>query len=290
MAFEFDWVDAFANSVFGGNGCAVVHGGASLPDDVCTAYVRETSLVECTFTGPSDVADIRVRYFLASREIPFAGHPTVATVVAMRRRGMIADGPLVLETAAGLVPVEVQGDHVTMTQIAPVFGAVADAGLVAAVGGLSASDIAHPPQIVSTGLPFCITVVKDRATLEKVSFNLDALGAYAQALGHDSTDIMEPFWVCLERATNEGDTFSRLLMAPPNPPEDPFTGSATGCMAAYLWAHGLIAAPEFTAEQGHGLGRPGQAQVEVLGPRDAISGVKVSGQGALVMSGEVYLG
>lgn len=96
--------------------------------------------------------------------------------------------------------------------------------------------------------------------------------------------------MCLEGATNEGDTFSRLLMAPPSPPEDPFTGSATGCMAAYLWAHGLIAAPEFTAEQGHGLGRPGQAQVEVLGPRDAISGVKVSGQGALVMSGEVYLG
>ncbi|MGJ8595741.1 PhzF family phenazine biosynthesis protein [Sulfitobacter sp.] len=290
MAFEFDWVDAFTTCVFGGNGCAVVHGGAVLSDDVCMAYVRETSLVECTFTGPSDVADIRVRYFLASREIPFAGHPTVATVVAMRRRGMIGDGPLVLETGAGLVPVEVQGDRVTMTQIAPVFGDVADAGLVAAVGGLDASDIIHPPQIVSTGLPFCITVVKDRATLDRVVFNVEALGAFARALGHESTDIMEPFWVCLEGASDDGDTFSRLLLAPPSPLEDPFTGSATGCMAAYLWAHGLIDAPTFIAEQGHGMGRPGQAQVEVLGPREAISGVKVSGQGALVMSGEVYLG
>ena len=290
MAFEFDWVDAFTDRVFGGNGCAVVHDGAGLTDDVCMAYVRETSLVECTFTGPSDVADIRVRYFLASREIPFAGHPTVATVVAMRRRGMIGDGPLVLETEAGLVPVEVQGDRVTMTQIAPVFGAVADAGLVAAVGGIAASDIIHPPQIVSTGLPFCITVLKDRATLERVALNVDALADYARGLGHDSTDIMEPFWVCLEGATDLGDTFGRLLMAPPSPPEDPFTGSATGCMASYLWAHGLIDAPVFTAEQGHGLGRPGQAQVEVLGPRDAITGVKVSGQGALVMSGKVFLG
>lgn len=290
MAFEFDWVDAFTDSVFGGNGCAVVHGGAGLSDDVCMAYVRETSLVECTFTGPSDVADIRVRYFLASREIPFAGHPTVATVVAMRRRGMIDDGPLVLETGAGLVPVVVKGDHVTMTQNAPVFGAVADAGLVAAVGGLEAADIIHPPQLVSTGLPFCITVVKDRATLERVKLNVDALDAYAAAMGHKSTDIMEPFWVCLEGATDAGDTFSRLLIAPPSPPEDPFTGSATGCMAAYLWAHGLIEGPTFTAEQGHGLGRPGQAQVEVVGARDAISGVKVSGQGALVMSGQVYFG
>lgn len=65
--FEFDWVDAFSDRAFGGNGCAVVHGGAVLSQDVCMAFVRETSLVECTFTGPSDVADIRVRYFLASR-------------------------------------------------------------------------------------------------------------------------------------------------------------------------------------------------------------------------------
>jgi PhzF family phenazine biosynthesis protein len=289
MAFEFDWVDAFTQTVFGGNGCAVVHGGASLSDAVCMAYVRETSLVECTFTGPSDVADVRVRYFLASREIPFAGHPTIATVVAMRRRGMIADGPLVLETAAGLVPVDVAGDLVTMTQIAPDFGLKVDPERVAAVGSISASDIIHPPQIVSTGLPFCITVVKNRAVLEKVTLNLEALAAYAEALGHASTDIMEPFWVCLEGATEAGTTFSRLLMAKPSPAEDPFTGSATGCMAAYLWAQGLIEGPNFIAEQGHGLGRPGQARVEVLGPSTAISGVKVSGSGALVMSGAAYL-
>ena len=289
MVFEFDWVDAFSNEVFGGNGCAVVHGGAALPDAVCMAYVRETSLVECTFTGPSDVADIRVRYFLASREIPFAGHPTVATVVAMRRRGLIADGPLVLETAAGLVPVEVQGDRVTMTQIAPVFGPQVDAAVVAAVGGIAAADIIHPPQIVSTGLPFCITVVRDRATLERLRLDPDRLAAYGAALGQEGTDMMEPFWVTLQGATAAGDTFARLLLAPPSPSEDPFTGSATGCMAAYLWAQGLIETPRFVAEQGHGMGRPGRAQVEVLGPRDAITGVKVSGQGALVMSGQAYL-
>jgi PhzF family phenazine biosynthesis protein len=86
MTIEFDWVDAFSDRPFGGNGCAVLHGAAGLGDKTCMAVVRETSLVECTFTGPSDVADIRVRYFLASREIPFAGHPTIATVAAMRHR------------------------------------------------------------------------------------------------------------------------------------------------------------------------------------------------------------
>ena len=56
-------------------------------------------------------------------------------------------------------------------------------------------------------------------------------------------------------------------------------------MASYLWAEGLIEAPHFVAEQGHGMGRPGQATVEVLGPRDDISGVRVGGQGYVLMRG-----
>ncbi|QUJ75511.1 PhzF family phenazine biosynthesis protein [Sulfitobacter albidus] len=288
MPFEFDWIDAFADRAFGGNGCAVVHGGAVLSAETCMAFVRETSLVECTFTGPSQVADVRVRYFLASREIPFAGHPTVATVAAMRARGQVGDGALTLETGAGIVPVDVAGDRITMTQIAPQFGPQVDPALVAAVGGIDAGDIVHPPRVVSTGLPFCITVLRDRATLDRLRLDADALASYAAAVGSD-TDLMEPFWVTLEGATEAGDTFSRLLMAPPSPPEDPFTGSATGAMAAYLWSEGLIDSPEFVAEQGHGLGRPGQAQVAVQGPRDAITGVRVSGQGARVMSGTLHL-
>lgn len=289
MDFDFDWVDAFSGTAFGGNGCAVVHGGAGLPEAVCMAYVRETSLVECTFTGPSDTADLRVRYFLASREIPFAGHPTVATVMAMRVRGLIPDGALTLETGAGLVPVEVSGRTVKMTQIAPRFGPQVPADIVAPVAGLAADDIVAAPQVVSTGLPFCITVLKDRSALERARLDVAALAALGAHLQQPDINMLEPFWVTCAGATPAGDTYSRLLLAPPSPPEDPFTGSATGAMAAYLWHHGLIDQPVFTAEQGHGMGRPGQAQVRVLGPREAISGVEVSGQGTIVMSGTVHL-
>jgi PhzF family phenazine biosynthesis protein len=289
VMFDVDWVDAFSDVAFGGNGCAVVHDGAGLGDDTCMAFVRETSLVECTFTGPSDEADIRVRYFLASREIPFAGHPTVATVAAMRHRGLIGDGALTLETGAGIIPVEVTGNEVKMTQIAPTFGARPPIEMVAAVGGIPADAIVHPPRVVSTGLPFCVTVVKDRETLQGIALDMDAFGAYLEHLGVHGRDVMEPFWVTLEGATADGDTFARLLLAPPSPPEDPFTGSATGAMAAYLWSEGLIDQPVFVAEQGHGLGRPGQAGVKVLGPPDAITGVEVSGKAHVLMSGTLRL-
>ncbi|WP_436397974.1 PhzF family phenazine biosynthesis protein [Roseobacter sp. S98] len=287
MQFDFDWVDAFSEVPFGGNGCAVVHEGAGLPDDMCMAYVRETSLVECTFTGPSEVADLRVRYFLASREIPFAGHPTVATVVALRARGLIGDGDLVLETLAGNVPVSVQGNRVRMTQIAPQFGDDVPADIVAAVGGIASQDIIAPPRIVSTGLPFCITLLKNRAVLDSLQMDAQALRRFADHLGQPGVDMMEPFWVTLQDTPPGSDTMSRLLIAPPSPPEDPFTGSATGAMAAYLWAGGHIPGPEFTAAQGDGMGRPGRAQVRVLGEPTAISGVEVSGSGAVVMSGQV---
>jgi len=119
--------------------------------------------------------------------------------------------------------------------------------------------------------------------------DLEKLDQFRRDSGTTRADLMEPFLVTLGGITEAGDTFSRLLLAPPSLPEDPFTGSATGCMGAYLWKHALIESPRFTAEQGHWLGRPGQGQVEVLGPPDAITGIKVGGRGRVLMCGELQL-
>ena len=280
---------AFSDRAFGGNGCAVVHGGAGLDTATCTAFVRETSLVECTFTGPSDVADIQVQYYLASREIPFAGHPTIATVAAMRARGLIDGDSLTLETGAGLVPIRLDGDRIVMTQVAPQFGALPDVALVAEAAGVPPEAILGQPQVVSTGLPFCITVLTDHTHLRAARLDVEALERLAVASGYSGTDMMEPFLVTLTGASPQGDTFSRLLLAPPSPPEDPFTGSATGAMAAYLWRNGLMSKDRFVAEQGHWMGRPGQAHVRRVGPPEAMTGIEVAGQGYVLMQGEVFL-
>ncbi len=290
--FPFDWVDAFTDQPFGGNGCAVVHDDGALPVETCLSFTRETGLVECTFVGPSDVADAKVRYFLAEREIPFAGHPTIASVASLLERGVLRPGSVKLETGAGVVAIEIgEGDLplITMTQNAPVFGEEVDPDLVATVVSLDASDIIAPPQVVSTGLPFCVTLLRDHAALRRAKLDVAALGRFREAIRFEDADVMEPYLVTLEGATPAGNTFSRLLLAPPNPAEDPFTGSATGCAASYLWARELIEAPSYVAEQGHWMGRPGAAQVEVLGPSFAITGVRVSGKGRIVMSGDLRL-
>lgn len=289
--FAVHWVDAFTQTPFGGNGCAVVHGAAHLEDDTCMAFVRETSLVECTFLGPSDRADLKVRYFLASREIPFAGHPTVASVVAAFAAGSIGTGDLTIETKAGVIPVHLSADgtRVTMRQNAPFFGPVVEKALLAEAIGISGDDILAPPQFVSTGLGFVIALLRDKATLASAVLNPSAIERMNAALGADGKDAMEPFLTTLGGYTEQGDTFSRLILLPPSPPEDAFTGSATGAMASYLWHHGLIDKAEFVAEQGHAMGRPGTADVKVLGDRCAIEGVEVSGHGHILMSGTLHL-
>ncbi len=295
MAWDFDWVDAFTAQPFSGNGCVVVHGAEDLPIETRLALVRETALAECAYVVGSDVADFGARYYLADKEIPMAGHPTIATVASLLDRGLVPlqDGraAFTLEVGAGVLPIEVteteNGPLIAMTQMAPVFGRTLEAGDIADLYGLGADDFAHPPQIVSTGTPFCIAVLKDKAALRRARMDFDRLDRFRHATGTSRHDFMEPFLVTLGGVTEAGDTFSRLLMAPPSLAEDPFTGSATGCMAAYLWHHGLIARPAFVAEQGHWIGRPGMARVEVLGPPEAISGVRVAGQGRVLMRGSL---
>lgn len=288
MRFPVDWVDAFTDRPFGGNGCAVVHDGGTLDPDTCLAFTKETSLVECTFVGPSEIATAKVRYFLPTREIPFAGHPTIATVASLLQRGLVTGDHCTLETGAGVIDIEIRDGWIGMTQVAPSFGPEIPAEDVAAAYGLSADDIAAPPQMVSTGLPFCITVLTDALALERAVLDPEKLAQLQPIMAPDGA-FTEPYLIVREGASPEGDTFARLLLPPPMPPEDPFTGSATGAAAAYLWARGLIAQPAYIAEQGHGLGRPGQARVEVLGPPDAISGVKVAGRAHVLMSGDLIL-
>ena len=193
-----------------------------------------------------------------------------------------------LEVGAGVIPIDVTrgaGPTVfTMTQFAPEFGREYPPGEIAALLGLSPEDILGTPQTVSTGTAFCVTVLGDHDALRRARLDLEAFAAY-----RPSTDFNEPFLCVTEGFTEAGDTSARMMMLPPLPAEDPFTGSATGCMACYLWAGGLIATPRLVAEQGHWMGRPGRAEVEVLGPHDAITGVRVGGSGVVLRDGKVRL-
>ena len=86
-----------------------------------------------------------------------------------------------------------------------------------------------------------------------------------------------------------GRTFARHFGTPPDLMEDPFTGSASGGMGAYLAHHRIVSKSRLHVEQGHLCGRAGEGDVEIVGPPDDIQTVKVGGPAITVMRGELLL-
>lgn len=293
--YPFMQVDAFADRPLHGNPCAILFDTDEMDDETMLAVARENNLSETVFVRRSSAADVGVRYFTPAAEIPLAGHPTIATTWALIDSGRITPSgdrfSITLELQVGPIRVEVESRSgaaplITMTQKKPRFFAKYDPADVLPVFGLGADDVlpGAVPQTVSTGTPQLMIPLRSQECLRRA--RIDA--AAHERLRADG-DFFCTFLFCLEGVTSEGRTSARLLDVPPDLMEDPFTGSATGGMAAYLWHYGLIEEPTFVAEQGHWMNRPGKANVEVVGRRDDIETVKVGGTAVTVIRGEVEL-
>jgi trans-2,3-dihydro-3-hydroxyanthranilate isomerase len=292
--FSLYQVDAFTTWPLGGNPCAVIFDCADLSDEIMQAIAREMNLSETSFVWRMDDGRFRARYFTPAEEIPLAGHPTVATIYALIDSGRLKlDGdylqlPLVLRD--GPVDVEVfaksqKVERVVMSQRKPQFLTTYHPSDILPAFGLDQSDLLPNTviQTVSTGTPQLMITLKNHDSLRKATLNLEKYAALRNA-----SDFFSPHLFCLQ-GIEQGATFARHFGVPPDVMEDPFTGSATGGMAAYLWHYGLIQHPTFIAEQGHWMNRPGEAYVEVIGTREDIQTVKVGGAAVTVLRGELTI-
>ncbi len=287
-------VDTFTTEALHGNPCAVVFGADDLSAAMMQAIAREMNLSETAFVLQSQIADFGARYFTPAEEIPMAGHPTIATIHALIEIGQIKLAAnkitVTLELPVGALSIDIDANErvprIIMTQKPPQFMRTYDPAAVAPVFGLTPDDLVAdvPIQTVSTGTPQLMLAVRDVDRLRSVQVNHEA---YVKL--REQGDFFSPHLFCTTGVTPAGHTFARHFGTPPDTLEDPFTGSATGGMAAYLWHYGLIEAPRFVAEQGHWMQRPGQASVEVIGPPESMTAVKVGGTAVTVLRGELLL-
>ena len=284
-------LDAFTDTAFGGNPCAVVFDADELSARMMQQVARELNHSETAFLMGSERADCRARYFTPGEEIPLAGHPTVAAIyglLATKRLDVTAGRrSMRLELQAGVVDIEISGEPsarplITMTQPRPDFLRVYEREEVAEAFSLSPEAIREdlPIVTVSTGTPQLMVPVTSHDALRRARIRPHQYDEF-RAFG----DFFTAHLFVTQGITDNGATFARHFGVPPDWREDSFTGSATGGMAAYLWAYEVLRSPRFTAEQGHWLDRPGYADVEVIGDRDDIHGVRVGGRAVEVMEG-----
>lgn len=278
-AHRYTLLDVFTATPLEGNALAVVHDADALDSSTMLAVARETRLSETTFVQRADDAgaDYRTRIFTVERELPFAGHPSLGTAVAVARAEHGAPAPgeaprevrYVQQTGAGSQPIDVRlhtvtTAHASMLQEPAQYGAELPRAHVVEALGLTPehADRPLPPQLVGSGLTQLILPLRDRDALARARPDWPAVERLLAE--HGATVLYAA--VC-DPAANRAHARAFVSAAVG---EDPATGSAAGPLCAYLATRTGTTA--LTIEQGIEMGRPSRIEAAMEGERPRVGG------------------
>jgi trans-2,3-dihydro-3-hydroxyanthranilate isomerase len=276
-SFRYVVCDVFTDVPLAGNQLAVFTDARDLDEPTMQALAREMNFSETVFVLPptAEGADVRIRIFTPSRELPFAGHPTLGSAFVLG--GPLSKIVIRLETGAGVVPVELEREGARivfglMEQPIPNIEPIADPAAIFAALGVSGS-----------GLP-----------VER--YDLGPGHVYVELGSPQEVAALEPDVAALARATQDGancfardgDGWKTRMFAPNHGVvEDPATGSAAGPLAVHLARHGRIDFGErIQISQGAEIDRPSTLFAEAHGSADEIERVRVGGSAVTVARGQ----
>jgi len=276
--FRYVIADVFTDEPLAGNQLAVFTDGRDLSEVDMQAIAREMNLSETVFVLPAttDEADVRIRIFTPSLELPFAGHPTLGSAFVLG--GPLQKIVIRLETGAGIVPVtlEREGPKIVfgwMDQPVPSWEAVQEPEPILAALGVERSGL--PIERYDLGPGHLYIELDSPGAVQGLSPDIGALAAATQDGANCFAHVEGNRWKTRMFAPNHGVV------------EDPATGSAAGPLAIHLARHGRIPfGEEIQISQGAEINRPSTIYATVEGEGDRIDRVEVGGSAVLVARGE----
>lgn len=268
---------AFSTDPRGGNPAGVVLDAGGLSDAEMQRIAAEVDFAETAFvTDTRDDGALAIRYFSPIAEVPFCGHATVATAVALAERGRTdGDGTIVFATPVGPVRIDVRDDpdgaRASFTSVEPSVQALPEADLaeILRLLGLDAADLdpALPARIADAGNPHPVLAVADRGAFDGFRFDPGAVRALMDDRGWPAT-------ICVVHRLGADRFAARNLFPVGRITEDPATGSAAAALGAYLRALAAVDVPgRIGIAQGDHVGRPGILTVDI----PTTGGIRVSG-------------
>jgi trans-2,3-dihydro-3-hydroxyanthranilate isomerase len=278
MSHTFYIVDVFAEEKYAGNQLAVVLDSEDLSSEEMQKIAAEMGYSETSFilSGEERSGGYDVRIFTPQEELPFAGHPTLGTAFVIEQEVLREPAErLVLNLEAGRIPVT-PGEVLWMRQLPPSFGEELDRRRISRSLGLDESDLDpnYPVQVVSTGLPVAVVPLRAPDALRRCRPVEVGRSLYAFCPG--------------SHASGPGELSARMFAGGIGVTEDPATGSAAGCLAAYLVEHRCFGANsvDVRVEQGYEIERPSLLYLRA-GREDGEIRVSVGGRVQMVARGEL---
>jgi trans-2,3-dihydro-3-hydroxyanthranilate isomerase len=294
MNHDFYILDVFAENKYAGNQLAVVLDfERTLSDEQMQEIASEMHFSETTFIRsemPSENG-YDVRIFTPAIEVPFAGHPTVGTAWVIRKMLHHQAETITLNLKAGQIPVNQTADDsgssiFWLTALQPEFGTFFAHADFASVLNLELEDFDNefPVQVVSTGIPFNLVPLKDIRAVKRAKMNMSAF----EPLIEKRQAAQAIFMFCAETIESDNHIHARMFADLYGIPEDPATGSANSCLAAYLAHYQFFSSTnvDIRVEQGYEMNRPSRLYLKAS-IRDNHYDVKVGGHCILTAQGNL---
>ena len=268
---------AFTTTPAGGNPAGVVLDAGDLDDAAMQAIAAEVGYAETAFVVRAaidgDVRRLAIRYFSPIAEVPFCGHATVATAVALARRD--GQGDFTFETPVGAITLSTseQAGLVTaaFTSVEPSIEAIPAAALADLLNlfSITAADLhpGYPPALAFGGNVHPVLVLADRARFD--SFTFDPAAAREMLDRNDWPATIITIGVVGPHEFEARNVFPVGTIS-----EDPATGAAAAAFGGYLRELGLVTPPsDVRIHQGRHVGRPSLIDVHI----PVTGGIVVSG-------------
>jgi trans-2,3-dihydro-3-hydroxyanthranilate isomerase len=292
LALTFYLVDVFAEQKYSGNQLAVVTNAGKLTDSEMQKIANEMHFSETTFirSDKQNNGGYNVRIFTPKLEVPFAGHPTLGTAYIIKQT--LADKntkEIILNLKVGQIPVtfgtRTDGKQTLwMKQLPAQFGKTYKKDFVTTLLGIDEPDIdsKYPIEEVSTGLPFIIIPLRNLKAIKKARINQNILPQIIEET-RAGILIFSPQTYDKKNKLNV-----RVFVDVYGIPEDPATGSANGCLAAYLSKYEYFGEKniDITVEQGFEINRPSIINLKTENNGNNIK-VHVGGHVLLIAKGEI---
>ncbi len=292
VSLPFYIVDVFAISKYTGNQLAVFTEAQTLTTQEMQSIAREINFSETTFILPQQPGNhgYPVRIFTPKRELPFAGHPIIGTAFILQQkiiRQLVSR--INLNLPIGQIPVDISYqedliDLLWMSQKPPTFHESFNPKEVATMLNISVDDIddRFPIQSVSTGVDFMIVPLKTQQSLRACLVDVQKCEELTK-----NTEAKGVVVFCPETHNSENDLCVRVFAHALGIVEDPATGSANGCLAAYLIQYDYFAQSsiDLKVEQGYEIDRPSLLLLKALRDQEIIQ-VFVGGKVIMVAQGE----